>query len=66
MKESWNELDLERKIARVQAGEQTYANAELETASIKKPSELLPPSVGSTTFSSVKPHPPMAPQETKP
>jgi len=32
------ELDLERKIARAQAKEQTYANAELGTANAKRPS----------------------------
>ena len=46
-----HELDLERKIARVQAEEQTYANAELETARVKKPSEIpAPSSVGATTI----------------
>ena len=61
------QLDLERKIARAQAEEQTYANAELETASIKQPSEIpaqvLPLPLDQQPFS---PHPPMAPQETKP
>lgn len=64
------QLDLERKIARAQAEEQTYANAELETASIKQPSEIpahvLPLSLDQQPFSPTKPRPPMAPQETKP
>ena len=64
------QLDLERKIARAQAEEQTYANAELETASIKQPSEIpaqvLPLPLDQQPSSPVKPRPPMIPQETKP
>ena len=64
------QLDLERKIARVQAKEQTYANAELKTASIKQPSgipaQVLPLPLDQQPFSPMKPRPPMAPQETKP
>ena len=64
------ELDLERKILRAQAEEQTYANAELETASVKQPSripaQLLPLPLDQQPFSPMKPRPPMAPQETKP
>ena len=64
------QLNLERKIARVQAEEQTYANAELETASIKQPSgipaQVLPLPLDQQPFSPMKPCPSMAPQETKP
>ena len=64
------ELDLERKIARAQAEEQTYANAELETASIKQPSgisaQVLPLLLDQQPFSPMKPRPPIAPQDTKP
>ena len=64
------QLDLERKIARVQAEEHTHANAELETASIKQPSEIptrvLPLPLDQQPFCPKKPRPPMAPQETKP
>ena len=64
------QLDLERKIARAQAEEQTYANAELETASIKQPSEIpaqvLPLPLDQQPSSPVQPRPPMIPQETKP
>ena len=64
------QLDLERKIARVQAKEQTYANAELKTASIKQPSgipaQVLHLPLDQQPFSPMKPRPPMAPQETKP
>jgi len=56
-------LDLERKIARAQAEEQTYAKAKLEDASIKRPSripaQVLPPLLDEGSH-------PMAPQETKP
>ena len=59
------ELDLERKIARAQAEEQTYANAELETASIKQPSGIsalvLPLLLDQQPFSPMKPRPPIAP-----
>ena len=64
------QLDLERKIVRAQAEEQTYANAELETDSIKQPSgipaQVLPLPLDQQPFSPMKPRPPMAPQETKP
>ena len=64
------ELDLERKIARAQAEEQTYANAELETASIKQPSgisaQVLPLLLDQQPFSPMKPRPPIAPLDTKP
>jgi len=64
------ELDLERKIARAQAEEQTYANAELENANVKQPSgipaQFLPLPLDQQPFSPMKPRPPMAPQETKP
>ena len=64
------ELDLERKILRAQAEEQTYANAELETASVKQPSgipaQVLPLPLDQQPFSPMKSRPPMAPQETKP
>ena len=64
------QLDLEREIARAQAEEQTYANAELETASIKQPpgipAQVLPLPLDQQPFSPKKPRPPMAPVETKP
>ena len=64
------QLEFERKIARVQAEEQMYANVELETASIKEPSgfpaQVLPLPLDQQSFSPMKPRPPMAPQETKP
>lgn len=64
------EVDLERKIARAQAEEQTYANAELEAASVKQPSgipaQVLPLRLDQQPFSPMKPSPPMAPQETEP
>ena len=54
----------------MQAKEQTYANAELKTASIKQPSgipaQVLPLPLDQQPFSPMKPRPPMAPQETKP
>jgi len=61
------ELNLERKIARAQAEDQTYANAKLEIATGKQPSgisaQVLPlPLHGQP----MKPHRHMAPQETKP
>jgi len=64
------ELDLEREIARAQVEEQTYANAELESASVKLPSgipaQVLPLPMDQHPFSPMKPCPPMAPQDTKP
>ena len=64
------QLDQERKVTRAQAEEQTYANAELETASIKQPSgipaQVLPLPLDQQPFSPMKPRLPMAPQETKP
>lgn len=61
------ELNLERKIARAQAEEQTYANAKLEIGTSKQPSrisaQVLPLSLQGQPM---KPRRHMAPQETKP
>lgn len=64
------ELDLERKIARAQAEEQTYANAELETASVKQlsgiPAQVFPLPLDQQPFSPMKPSPPTALRDAKP
>lgn len=61
------ELNLERKTARAQAEEQTYANAKLEIATGKQPSgisaQVLPLQLHGQPM---KPRRDMAPQETKP
>ncbi|PFX13065.1 hypothetical protein AWC38_SpisGene22883 [Stylophora pistillata] len=64
------ELDLERKIAGAQAEEQTYANAELETASVKQlsgiPAQVFPLPLYQQPFSPMKPRPPTALRDAKP
>jgi len=64
------ELDLEKKIARAQVEEQTHANAELESATVKLPSgipaQVFPLPMDQLPLSPMKPRPPTAPQDTKP